>query len=166
MMKAIKKNYGVIFILLIISIFLWSKIFIAIRRELHPMNLSTDGVKKNLQLPEPNNWRESYQQNWMDSLQKINDPFNFHFSADKQSGSFNRPSQENLDDTSKLSFVKYYGFMATDSGRVAVLEEPTDHISFLHQGSLFGKYKIIEITGEGIILKKGKNKIFIAKAQN
>ncbi len=105
-------------------------------------------------------------QNWTDSLQQIPDPFDFRFSNDKQSVPSKAPEKENLNNTSKPSLLKYYGFIATDSGRVAILEEPTGQISFVHEGQFFKKYKISEVTGEGIILRKGTKNIFITNAQN
>lgn len=86
------------------------------------MKVITNGVKNNSRLSEENDCGERYPKNWMDSRQKISDFFDFHFSAEKQSILSKLPPQKNLDETSKMTFFRYDGFQATDSGRVAVLE--------------------------------------------
>ncbi|OGB69700.1 MAG: hypothetical protein A2Y94_13670 [Caldithrix sp. RBG_13_44_9] len=153
----------IVFMLLLLSILLWSKIFLKIKAEFDNRSKSSEKPKTIFQATATDSGSRFIDLYLLDSLEKIQDPFSYNFGKEKLQDQKSDSTRKKSNTDSDTPFFKYSGLLSDKDGKVALIEISPNDIQFVREGQTIQGFELIKILSKQVRFKN-KDKEFSISA--
>jgi len=153
----------IVFMLLLLSILLWSKIFLKIKAEFDNRSESSEKPKTIFQATATDSGSRFIDLYLLDSLEKIQDPFSYNFGKEKLQDQKSDSTRKKSNTDSDTPFFKYSGLLSDKDGKVALIEISPNDIQFVREGQTIQGFELIKILSKQVRFKN-KDKEFSISA--
>jgi hypothetical protein len=151
-----------VFLLLLLTIFVWGAIIIKIRAEIKNLSVPSSQLGTIYPTMSPDAGARIGDLVLLDSLEKIPDPFSYNSPEMKIQNQQLDLARNKLDDTIAAPCFKFTGLLCDRDGKVAIIEISPNDIQFIREGQIVEGFELDEILSKELRFKYKGEKFSIS----